>query len=713
MKTNQLISALLIGVISCSTEFSTMQSQNVANNDSITPSKLIETNDTIFSKQLKEVTIRATPVIHKNDRDVYLPTKSERAVSKNGVQLLSNMQIPTLSVDPINNGIGLLSRGNLSLRINGRPATVTDIQALTQEDITKVEYIKDPSLRYGEAEAVLDFIVKKRNSGGVLNINAVQGVYKGWGDYSLATSVHLHKSEFGAQYSTNPMWNIKVWRDNEEQFRLADGKEIKRSEIGTPELNHDITQKGKLYYNYFIPKKMLFSLEMRFSHKDESNKISGIIGANDKYNTIIDNNPSKSLTPTVDAYLQYSLSPTQTIYSNASFTYSSTESQRNYIVDGASLVNSKIDSKDKSLFAEVSYEKQFTIGAFTASANYSQLWTRTEYSNSIHNIFNNYDLTPSMSLDWRQKVDKISYSVGLTGKLYSNHNESDNNNYSHFSVNPIIMLRYTPSKTMTLKFQANTKTVLPSPNEIYPLKQQIDEFQYVQGNKNLKPFQIYSPRIEYEYYNPRITCKLVAAYEYAPGAIMSYKEVDKSAKILKSYDNHKFWQHLDAHAEFSVQLIANILKVSGTLGWTRYDSRGENYTHSYNQFYGSADIFFTYQRWFAMAKLSTNRNRLWGENIETNNGYNTWNLQIFGVGYAFKHINLTAGVTNPLNNNFHITSKDLNANAGYTREYYTNCPQNLVWINVSFNTSWGKKFKSSKRNIEKETIRESVKVQSK
>ncbi|MDE6627774.1 MAG: hypothetical protein K2K36_00230, partial [Muribaculaceae bacterium] len=56
-------------------------------------------SDSIPTQELQEVVIQAPKVIRKADMDVYHPSKSAMELSKNGMQLLRNLMIPSLSVN--------------------------------------------------------------------------------------------------------------------------------------------------------------------------------------------------------------------------------------------------------------------------------------------------------------------------------------------------------------------------------------------------------------------------------------------------------------------------------------------------------------------------------------------------------------------------------------------------------------------------------------
>ena len=99
--------------------------------------------------------------------DVYHPSKSAVNNTKNGMQLLSNLLIPSLNV---NDALGSIQAAgqNVQVRINGRESTIDQVRALLPETIKFVEWMDNPGLRYGGANYVLNFIVSNPTVGGSL-----------------------------------------------------------------------------------------------------------------------------------------------------------------------------------------------------------------------------------------------------------------------------------------------------------------------------------------------------------------------------------------------------------------------------------------------------------------------------------------------------------------------------------------------------------------
>ena len=109
-----------------------------------------------------------------HNKTLFYPTKELKNATNNGVQLLAGLHIPDLIINPATGSIESLGGGELSIRINGRPASQIDLTSISPKDITKVEYISNPGVRYGEATGVLDITVKRRETGYGVSLNLLQ-----------------------------------------------------------------------------------------------------------------------------------------------------------------------------------------------------------------------------------------------------------------------------------------------------------------------------------------------------------------------------------------------------------------------------------------------------------------------------------------------------------------------------------------------------------
>ena len=188
-----------------------------------------ETSDTITVRELQEIVIEAPKVVRKADMDIYHPSRSAVDNSKNGMQLLNNLMIPSLSVSDALGSITAAGQ-SVQVRINGRTATIDQVRALLPETVKRVEWMDNPGLRYGDANYVLNFIVANPTLGGSLQLYARPALNTAWGFYMADTKFNFGKSQFevGANYKlTN---KIKTHRDYTETFTYPDGSTLTRKE---------------------------------------------------------------------------------------------------------------------------------------------------------------------------------------------------------------------------------------------------------------------------------------------------------------------------------------------------------------------------------------------------------------------------------------------------------------------------------------------------
>ena len=117
------------------------------------------------SKVLQEIVVSAPKVLHKSDMDLYIPSADAKALSKNGMQLLQNLKIPSVTVNEVLGTVSSLGSA-VEIRINGRVASVEQMKTLSPDDIKRVEWIENPGLKYKGANAVINLIVRKPGLGG-------------------------------------------------------------------------------------------------------------------------------------------------------------------------------------------------------------------------------------------------------------------------------------------------------------------------------------------------------------------------------------------------------------------------------------------------------------------------------------------------------------------------------------------------------------------
>lgn len=192
----------------------------------------IQLNDDAVA--LGGVTVSASAQSTRADRKVVFPSDRQLKASSNGLDLLQQMMLPRIQVDMMNNQIKIPGNGVVQVRINGVKVEQEDLRALAPADIVRIEYHDNPGLRYGNADVVLDYIVRRPDTGGSFGTNLAQGINAMWGEHNIWGRVNHKNSEWSASYRIGPCNFYGMKRDNEEVFHLADGMSLNRVEIGEP-----------------------------------------------------------------------------------------------------------------------------------------------------------------------------------------------------------------------------------------------------------------------------------------------------------------------------------------------------------------------------------------------------------------------------------------------------------------------------------------------
>ena len=372
---------------------------------------------------LEGVTINGSNQISRPDRKLVFPSERQMKVSTNGVNLLQELMLPRIQVNPMNNEIGISGGGELQIRINGAKADINEIKALRPADIIRIEYHDNPGLRYGNAEIVLDYIVRRPDTGGSFGTDLSQGVNAMWGNYNVFGKVNHKKSEFGLSYYMGPRDFYGMYRDNEETFRLADGSTIQRMEKGEPSHAMLFMQNLNVNYSLQASQNSLFSATFRLRGNNQPNwDYQGVLyNVNDETDMVnmIDRTKNSWTRPSLDLYFQQSLKNKQTLVFNLVGTYNREKSHRIYqeslhdemLTD----INNDVLGDKYSLIGEAIYEKQFSKGnALSFGLQHTQSYSNNEYRNG-----HNYDTRMNQGnsyifSEYRGKINKLDYRLGIS-----------------------------------------------------------------------------------------------------------------------------------------------------------------------------------------------------------------------------------------------------------------------------------------------------------
>ena len=581
-------------------------------------------NDTIFN--LSEVTVKGRSIIQKVDRMLIIPTRDARKNAYNPYDLMFNMAIPRLNVNVI--GKELTANGDaVQTRINGIKASQAEVEALLPKDIVRIEFIENPGKRYGDGElgAVIDIIVRKREEGGLINVQTTNSPHVLFGENNLTAKYNRGKSQWGLNYALSYRGVKKDHTDKTEDFLLVGGN-IHRVQEGVNDQKKWAIHNIDLSYNYAEPGKYTFNAVFRNNikrvpHQDETNMINHTLTARQRMQ-------DNSYSPALDLYFQRVLPNEQTITLNLTGTLINSSLMRTYAEadNGVTLAHylMDVDGSKRSIIGEAIYDKRFKTAMLSAGVRHYQMHDRNEYNGTSPVTSEMNQMRSSAFVDVQGAWRKLNYSVSA-GMTRSYFEESDKS-HTYYTVTPTLRVSFAPHKNGYLNYRFSTDPQIPSLSALTDVEQAIDTIQISRGNPNLLTYNIYNNTFNYSYSKGKVIAMLNANYSYYDNCIMESVSAEGRHLII-GQDNQKSYQTLQVGPMLVLRgldfgKLKNFLTLSLEGGFSRYWSYGNNYTHTYSNFYFNAQCMMSYKEFGLASQFSKNRNVLFGETIVTKQGVN-------------------------------------------------------------------------------------------
>ena len=646
--------------------------------------------------ELGEVVVESQAIIQKVDRQILLPSKEQMQASSDGVSLLQNLQIPRIVISPIDNSVKTLSDESVQLRINGIEASTADVKAINPKDIIRVEYHDQPGVRYNGAAAVVDYIVKHRDTGGSLMLAGTNGLtLPGIGNYYLAGKVHFNKSSLQAIASYAP-YDIYWTRTNNETYNFSTGK-VENNEVGEPTRYKTYPVNVSLNYNWTNGDKNMLNIRLRdnmaYTPYGPSDRDSRLYQPTDSFE-IHDHDKSSSQSPSLDIYYQHNLPHKQHLYFDVVGTYINTYSDRRFLqtplFGSASTDTTDVLSSVKgykwSLIGEAIYEKEWENIMLTVGARHNQQWVKNTYLGSTEATVNMITGETYAFAEMRHRVDKFSYVVGI-GAMHTLIDQAGQKQ-STWIARPQLTMSYDFGKGWFWKYKGYVSGYQPSLSQLSDITQQIDKYQMRRGNPNLKSVMYVSNEMELSWQSKHVNLNLWANYSYDHKPIMeeTFEEIiDGSPYAIRMYDNQRGYHKLNVSPSVQVKLLDNKLMFNITPFVKYMVGQGNNYHHEHVNYGVRGGIFYLLKGWRFFADVVTAQHNLWGETLTL--GELTHDI---GINYNSEHFGFGIMMVNPFSpHGSRTVTKDLSALAPTSNTAVMQNYRQVLMLNFNFNLDFG------------------------
>ena len=666
----------------------------------------IEMNEA--STELGEVVVEGEAVIQKVDRQILLPNKEQLGASSDGMSLLQNLQIPRIVVNPADNTVKTLANQDVQLRINGIEASNSEVMAINPKDVIRIEYHDQPGVRFNGAAAVINYIVKHRDTGGNLMLNASNGVtMPGWGEYHLSGKVNFGKSSFSLLTHYSPR-DIYWTRTNAETYNFSTGT-IENREVGEPTRFKMNPVNIGLTYNWTNGEKNMLQIALRdnmlFMPHSKTNRDSYLYQGTDSF-AIHDHESTQSISPSLDIYYEHNLPDDNHLYFDVVGTYINSSNDRRFeqtplgeTVADTTDVTSRVKGNKYSLIGEAIYEKQWENIALTVGVRHNQQWMENTYLGSASATVNMTTAETYAFAEVQQRVKQFSYAVGI-GAMHT-YIEQAGQKQSNWIARPQLTLSYDFGKGVFWKYKGYVSGYQPSLSAMSDVAQQIDKYQIRQGNPNLKPVMFVANEMQLSWQSKYVNLNIWANYSYDHKPIMdeTFEQlIDGQAYAIRTYANHRGFHRLQVAPSVQVRLLQNKLIFTVAPFANYYVSLGNSYTHKHFNPGVRASIMGMYKGWQFFGEVTTRYNNLWGETLEYGEFYHH-----IGLGYNADKWGFRAMLMNPFSvKGYSIETKDLSALAPNTQHAEMRDFRQMLILNFHCNLDFGTQRRDSGKRINNE-----------
>ena len=614
---------------------------------------------------LKGVTVEAARVVEKVDRQIIFPTKEQVKTASNGYDLLDNLSLPTIIVNRAERKVLSLKGGDVQIRINDVKASMQDVLALQPDEVTKVEFINVPGLKYGDSnlDAVINYQVRRRYAGYVGGVSTMQGTKAGFNNSDGYFKYNVKKSEFSINYSFS-------YRSVEERsyeslgtYHLPTGETLHRNYLGYDSPFLYTTNNVQLGYNLSEPDKYTLNVRLNFyNHNSPVRGMNQLYQESGKANQYLQNNRKMlEQIPSLDIYYSLNMPHDQNLALNLVGTYIGTDYQyrmREYTfnkspeesVKNAPLTDYSYDAtgRKRSLIGEGTYSKNWKQMALSVGGQYNISHTDNIYvgSSNADTELKYSNLYLFTQLQGQQKW--FSYQVGVGATRSSIH--QGENGYSKWLFRPQVTLQAKASDHLSFKWSSKITSDIPSLSDLSELRQYSNSFEARDGNSGLKPFTGYNNTLSASWNIPLMSVYLEGNWTYydkpIATSILPEKREDGSYLFVSKPENQKSHDYKHLLLTPEVHLIKDHLDLNLMCEYQNVKTKGLDYSHEFNYFSYGAEIRYMTGNWNIGYGAYKVEKSFWGEktnggeptsNLAVTYNYKNWQFGILGLFVFYPH----------------------------------------------------------------------------
>ena len=447
---------------------------------------------------LGEVVVKGSSFIRKDDHVLVIPDKQQVKHASTGYDLLYNLMIPNIEVNKRTGTVSTFG-GEVSLYINGEKADYRDVQSLRPRDIENVEYYDVPTGKYANDVAAINYIVKKRQSGGYIFADGKQTIGYMAGDYNIGGKV-AHGNTSYSFWGGHTMQKYKgSIVDKNETILFPDYTVYRNRE--TTAGNYRNNQQYMQFKVSNVNKKRNLSAQIALVRNETpSDENYGLLDYSGHYTystRSTDSKQEQNLSPSLRLFGDFNIGKNQTLEFTAKGSYTQNDYTRQYTEnENNSLSDVKEDLYSFNFSANYNIKLQHQ-NSFGVDIRHYHNITSSTYAGDYSSWQHLWTGESMFMLNYSQRFGKHFTMIlrpGLSWMNYKLHTE-DVRRYCSLKTSSRFSYQFNKKQQLTLAADAGVNQ--PDISYMNNVDQTVDFLQIKRGNPFLDDMQVYNISLLY------------------------------------------------------------------------------------------------------------------------------------------------------------------------------------------------------------------------
>ena len=447
---------------------------------------------------LGEVVVKGSSFIRKDDHVLVIPDKQQVKHASTGYDLLYNLMIPNIEVNKRTGTVSTFG-GEVSLYINGEKADYRDVQSLRPRDIENVEYYDVPTGKYANDVAAINYIGKKRQSGGYIFADGKQTIGYMAGDYNIGGKV-AHGNTSYSFWGGHTMQKYKgSIVDKNETILFPDYTVYRNRE--TTAGNYRNNQQYMQFKVSNVNKKRNLSAQIALVRNETpSDENYGLLDYSGHYTystRSTDSKQEQNLSPSLRLFGNFNIGKNQTLELTAKGSYTQNDYTRQYTEnENNSLSDVKEDLYSFNFSANYNIKLQHQ-NSFGVDIRHYHNITSSTYAGDYSSWQHLWTGESMFMLNYSQRFGKHFTMIlrpGLSWMNYKLHTE-DVRRYCSLKTSSRFSYQFNKKQQLTLAADAGVNQ--PDISYMNNVDQTVDFLQIKRGNPFLDDMQLYNISLLY------------------------------------------------------------------------------------------------------------------------------------------------------------------------------------------------------------------------